>query len=1543
MIKKPIYFFIFSLFLYSFSFSNNILVTNIAFFSSSSSTQVYSNEVHTSIQNIYSFNFNKDPDIPEEINCFPKELVELIGFLTIENPTEENFRFKIHNDGDFKLETTSLHKHDPNLSNNYLPIDEESDISIPSTSLIKIKAKGYIPKGISSKQSSNLKIIATNSSNISKEIVLKIKTKDSFDENTLLLLEKNVNRDRANIGEILNYNIKLKNTSSSSLEKFILKDTLPAGFKLLENSFKISDKYFYNLVENKENSFKIEIYPKNSNISVDEEVEFSYSTLIKVTTKLGKNSNRILGTGFSEHNYFSTNEASAEVEIEGDNFSTRGVIFGRVFLDKNKNSLYDENIDISIPGIKIYLENGDFAISDENGKYSIFGVNSISHIVKIDSSTLPNKNIKTSKLNNRYSQDGLSTLVDLKSAQLHKANFVFSEVNNEFLSAIINRKKELNELPNEINFLLDNQDFDFETKKERKRYMDKDGYISNRKEHFFNDGLHSPSELTAESNSSFKLLSDRELEQLILSLDNKLDFINIKDGDILNEVNTIQIKGPIAGKMNLFVNNSLIPTSNIGTNAQSSTNELFFLEYNGIKLNPGENKLKIVFSDIFGNERMKKEINVIVPDIFKDFKVELSQEENPMLLKIQAIDSYGNKILHSVDITIDSPSVKILNRDLNLEKDGIQLKSNKNGFTSIYFLSPPGNKKVTFKVMCETLEKIINFNVSGKKQPLFINGIIEGRTDFNSFSNKNINFDSYLFENKLSNLNTSENLATGYRTGIFAKGTVFDDYYLTVRYDNNNEKKKYFGYVDSEEYYPIYGDNSIRGYDAQSISHLYLKMEKDSSFFLFGDFETDDWKESEEENNEEILLSSYSRILNGALFRYDSDKLKGGFFVAKTNTENFIEEIRGRGVSGPYRLKNRSILEGTEKISIVTYKKENPSIVINEKILSAMSDYSIDYDTGFIYFSKPIPSTDLDFNPIFIKINYEIEEDSSLEKYLVYGLDLEYNIFSNIYFGLNHIEDKNPNDFFKLNSGHIKATSQNYFFKLEIGETDSFEFETGQAWALAYKFEKNTIKLETIYFNADENFYNPDSFVIQNQESLDFLLEYAFTHDKILKIEGEYINDKDNNNIRKNIYGGIEKILSQEFTLDLGFRHFSETNGATEFTSSRKNEKETYNTVAAKVTWKPKIIKKFTSFLEYEQDFIQPKFKRIALGMNYSLSNNTNLYFRQQLFSNLGTDYALTPEDDEHKTIFGIETGYFSLGKIFSEYRILDDEDNPFNHEIGSGLKTDYEFSDNLKIYGTFEKILPLEKTKYIENDKENSNLYSKDSTAITFGYNYIINPKIRTTGDFEFLLENEKSFLMKLGYGQEISNSLSLIFKNKFFNENNNSKENRLSLGLAYRDTKNDIYNSLNKYEINYSKNILDNSYTHMAHILRSSHNYQFSENLISTFTFSGKYVHDTLNNISNNYLGYLISSSINYDILKKYDIGLNVALYSDKNLENKKYGVGIETGYSVHSNIWLSLGYNFLGFKDKDFDPKGTYKKGIYLRFRINIGDILTKSSNI
>ncbi|MBI5875875.1 MAG: hypothetical protein HZB81_08580, partial [Deltaproteobacteria bacterium] len=48
-------------------------------------------------------------------------------------------------------------------------------------------------------------------------------------------------------------------------------------------------------------------------------------------------------------------------------------------------------------------------------------------------------------------------------------------------------------------------------------------------------------------------------------------------------------------------------------------------------------------------------------------------------------------------------------------------------------------------------------------------------------------------------------------------------------------------------------------------------------------------------------------------------------------------------------------------------------------------------------------------------------------------------------------------------------------------------------------------------------------------------------------------------------------------------------------------------------------------------------------------------------------------------------------------------------------------------------------------------------------------------------------------------------------------------------------------------------------------------------------------------------------------------------------KYSYGPSIGYNVAKNMWLSVGYNLAGFRDRDFSKADFTGEGPFIKFRL------------
>jgi uncharacterized repeat protein (TIGR01451 family) len=239
-------------------------------------------------------------------------------------------------------------------------------------------------------------------------------------------------------------------------------------------------------------------------------------------------------------------------------------------------------------------------------------------------------------------------------------------------------------------------------------------------------------------------------------------------------------------------------------------------------------------------------------------------------------------------------------------------------------------------------------------------GFAKGTGGFNTLKGKAEN---------LPDARDADNAYSDGQISLYAKGRIKGKWLLTVAYDSDKKRgrtaseRDLLRTIDPNRYYTLYGDQTQQGYDAASLEKVYVKLERNQFYAMFGDYET---------GLNQNQLSRYSRSLNGAKTEYRGKHLVVNAFAARTLFNFARDEIQGTGLSTFYRLSKSNIILNSDKISIETRDRFRSEKIVETKSLSRHIDYDIDYDAGTLTFREPIRTRDSDFNPVFIVADYEV-------------------------------------------------------------------------------------------------------------------------------------------------------------------------------------------------------------------------------------------------------------------------------------------------------------------------------------------------------------------------------------------------------------------------------------------------------------------------------------------------------------------------------------------------------------------------------------------
>lgn len=272
-------------------------------------------------------------------------------------------------------------------------------------------------------------------------------------------------------------------------------------------------------------------------------------------------------------------------------------------------------------------------------------------------------------------------------------------------------------------------------------------------------------------------------------------------------------------------------------------------------------------------------------------------------------------------------------------------------------------------------------------------------------------------------LNETDKVIAG-RAALFLKGKISGNNLLTLTVDSDKAAAaRLLRDIKPDEYYAVYGDSSVRGFEARSSDRLYVRIDNQRSFVMYGDFSTADGF-SQNTGGGIVAgtnlrqLATYNRSLTGVRTHLESTKGFINGFAAYDTLHNITEELRANGTSGPFAVNNTTALENSEKIELIVRDRTNLSSVLSVVALQRLIDYTFEPFSARILFNRAIPSLDPNGNPVSIRVSYEVDQGGS--KFIVAGIDGQMNVGERGVIGAAYIQDKNPNapvTIFGLNGG----------------------------------------------------------------------------------------------------------------------------------------------------------------------------------------------------------------------------------------------------------------------------------------------------------------------------------------------------------------------------------------------------------------------------------------------------------------------------------------------------------------------------------------------
>ncbi|WP_261803283.1 DUF11 domain-containing protein [Variovorax sp. PAMC26660] len=1488
-----------------------------------------------------------------------------------------------------------------------------------------------------------------------------------------LVLRKEGSKREVEFGDFMDYALVVTNKTGFPFTGVSLADSLPPGFAYVANSARLNGAVTANPVGGAGPQLLFN-FPSLT-LAADQSAVLRYRVRIGVGAPTNGDA---INRARANSGRMQSNLASWTVRVTGGVFSDDAFLFGKVYMDCKRDGRQEGSDEIGVPGVRLYMEDGTHVVTDVEGKWSLYGLKPITHVLRVDQTTLP-LGARLELLDNRNAGRPESRFVDLKKGEFHKANFVVGNCDApDVMKDVIARRAAIAAIP------------DTEAEAQVRMRLDPEGRIvpvgdvrslpasgqalatgstgastlatsapliampsaPAGASGFVNgaagtmggtlgasaappptpagslfaalNGLPTNAQGASATgggaagvgafasrpvNTNTAMLEPRsspllaqavpspiELEALLPQIDNNAPgFIDLKDGDTLpGLLVNVRVKGEDGLALRLSVNGKAIEERRVGKKTQLPAKKLGAWEYIGVVLQPGTNRLQLEAVDPFGNVRgTVQQISVIAPDKLGAIQIDVPESaqadlRTPVIVKVRLTDAAGVPVTARTQLTLEADRGRWLDEDLNPAEPGTQVFMD--GGVAEFRLLPPGEPgDARIRVTAGSFVKEVRLALMPEMRPMIAVGIVEGVLDFTQRGGVPLGAmpAGAAFESELTGLadEGNKNSRASARTAFFLKGTVKGEYLLTAAYDSNKTRNdRLFRDIRPDEFYPVYGDSSVKGFDAQSTQKLYVRIDKNRSYLLYGDFTT---ASSTEVRN----LSQNNRALTGLKHVYDDGNVRATSFFSRTAQTQQVEEFRAVGTSGPYYLsaKGGEFVDNSEQVEIVVRDRNQPNLVLQRTTVARFVDYTIEPLTRRLLFTHAIASADANLNPQSIRVTYEV--DAGGPKFNVAGTDVQVKVTDNLQLGVVASTDENPENRRKL--GAVTAVARvgdNTTMAGEWVRTESDKNGKGNGGRIELRHQTADLAVVALASKTSTGFDNPGASFSAGRTEASARAEYRIDSTTALRGEAIYSQDALLEGSRRGFTASVQKKFGDQLVGEVGLRHGQSGAGLGSSSGFDYGQISTYSgnlgsgvgasnvtalggaananahaeeltTLRARVSAQMPGLPQANVFVEGEQDIRKSDRHVLAVGGNYAVTDKTRIYGRYELVSSLYGPDELTSSSSNNVGILGIESSYMEGGRVYSEYRLADSLDGRAA-QAATGVRNTFKISEGLSVTGGIEHTRQLGGYRNSGNSGTGYSGGLGQSTAITGGLEYITE-RMKTSGVLEARHgDDANTRLFSAGFGYKLDRSWSLLARSVMSdsegqgtNAGNERHLSRHQIGLAYRPVDTDSWNALMRYERRSERvvgtgsstgaldggSVFGSGYgnaslpgTTSADIVSAHFNYNPRPGTVVNGRYAAKWSRADDGLLKSTYWAHLLQARYTQDINKDWDFGVQAGLLYGKDGALQKT-VGVEVGYQVMKDLWVSAGYNFVGLKDRDLTANEYTSKGAYIRLRFKFDE--------
>ncbi len=659
-------------------------------------------------------------------------------------------------------------------------------------------------------------------------------------------------------------------------------------------------------------------------------------------------------------------------------------------------------------------------------------------------------------------------------------------------------------------------------------------------------------------------------------------------------------------------------------------------------------------------------------------------------------------------------------------------------------------------------------------------------------------------------------------------------------------------------------------------------------------------------------------------------------FAAKTDQSFNRDELQGDGTSGLYQLRSAPIIANSEKIRIEVRDRFDSGVVISERNLSRFLDYTLDSLTGTLYFKQPVPSRDLDFNPIYIIAEYESIAPGTEDAIAGARGSLRFAEDS-LEIGVTHINDTTQGAEADLTGVDLRwQVNDQTVFKAEIADSNASlanVAQSGSAHKIELEHHGETMDVHAFIREVDDGFgLGYQSAADSGIRRLGIDTRAKVGRQFIIEGEAGWQQNLTTEDIRTLARAQV-RYENSDFTARLGFAYGKDKfNDGDERTSQLAELGVSQRLFDGRLRLRASssfALNKDAENIDYPQSYV--------LGADYRVMDGVDLVAEYEDATGRDIDASMAR--------VGVRATPWSRAQMNS---FITNETTEFGPRLFAnvGLIQGFQLNDHWTMDVGVDRAETIVDSggRIFDPDRElSSGSLNEDFTAAYTGALYSselwsANTRVEVRdSDMEERLSVLFGWYRQPLTGHGLSAGLTLFQSDKVLG--GKMSQANLRFGWAYRlaDGKWSFLDRIDMIADRLDTGATDEKNWRLINNFNANRRISASTQLSLQYAF--KFVRSNFDNLS--FRGYsdLIGVDIRHGFHDRWDIGANTSVYHSYQSKVLDYGAGLDVGYNIGRSMWLTLGYNFEGFEDKDFEAARYTASGPYLRFSFKADQQLLK----